>query len=163
MLEVRAHIERESMVADPPANRDSDRANLLISDPDSCIPRHAAAFHAKTGQQLNHRLFKSPEEKVYILPVGSEIEDRVSDQLARPMVSDIPASVCMDQLDPRLLHFLRLHEEGILPAGSPKRDHGVVLKEEEGVRNLPGKALIYQLSLEREALLITNQPEIMNP
>lgn len=163
VLEVRAHVERESMVADPPPNRYPDRANFLISDPDSCIPRHAAAFHAKTGQQLNHRLFKIPEEKVDILPVGSKIEDRVSDQLARPMVSDIPASVCVNQFDSRLLHFLRLHEEGILPAGSPKGDDRVVLKEEEGVRNLPGKALIYQLSLEREALLITDQAEVVNP
>lgn len=162
MLEVRAHVEREPMVADPPPNRDPNRADLFLTDPDSGIPRHAAAFHAETGKQLNHRLFKIPEEKVDILPVGSEIEDRVSDQLARPVVSDIPSSVCVNQFDSRLLHFLRLHEEGILPAGSPKRDHGVVLKEEEGVRNLPGKALTHQLSLEREALLIADQAEIMN-
>src|ERR1700678_3914694 len=74
--------------------------------PDSRALRNALGHHAKVRAGADQRLFKKPDEvhrpEIWTSLTGkiaSQIEDRIADQLARPVIRHVAASIHSVQLD----------------------------------------------------------------
>src|SRR5207247_9073880 len=74
--------------------RDPDRGQLLVPPPDSGqARRRGLGVHAKAAQELDQR----PLQELEVAGDGhlqaGQVDDRVADELARPVVRRLPATV----------------------------------------------------------------------
>src|SRR4051812_48003773 len=68
--------------------------------PDASVLLDAATNETKLRDRPDQRLLHLPQIPVEILSVALEIDDRVADQLTRPMEGDVAAALDLEQLDP---------------------------------------------------------------
>src|SRR5260221_917967 len=146
------HVERESVERDPAADGDADRADLLRSDPDAGLARLAASFDLEFREDAQDDLLEIAQIAVEIAPVLGEVEDRIRDDLSRPVPGRFAAALDLEdgELDAVDVGALR-------PAA--ERDHGLVLGEDERVGDLALDALSDELLLEFVGVLVLRGPE----
>ena len=77
---------------------------------------------------------RSRQYFLHVLPVARQVEDRVADELAGPVVRGLAAAVGLDDLDVGALGHVQLARLG----ASPERDHRRVLEEQHRVGQLAG-------------------------
>jgi len=72
---------------------------------------------------------------MHVAPVGGKVEDRIADELARSVVRDVAAAAGLEDLEALRLQR-RLREEDVLGARvAPKGEYGIVLEQEERIRD----------------------------
>jgi len=54
---------------------------------------------SEVGQRGNDRLLERPDVAAQVTPARSQVEDRVADELARPVVGRAPAAADLDDVD----------------------------------------------------------------
>src|SRR2546425_13335209 len=96
--EIGTHVERESMIADPSADRDPDRGDLALLDPDAGPAGDGARLDPEVPQRLAQDLFESAQEPVQVASARLEIHDRVAHELPRSMPRDVPPARDLEQL-----------------------------------------------------------------
>src|SRR5579862_43490 len=137
-------IQGEPVHAYPMAHADADGGDLPLPHPDAgkvFAPRRADAVFLQ-GEDEN--LFQQAEVTVQILPVSTQVEDRVADELSRPVIGRLPSAI-----DP---HDRMWQRRGVAQAGlvgrAADRINGRVFEQQEEIvvqaRGFPGHRLLLQ-------------------
>src|SRR4030095_7950861 len=102
--------ERESVARDPARDAHADRANLFSSDPRARQSFNAVRGDAVVGADANHYLFEIANVSMHIASVGTQIENRISDDLAGSVICHIAAAT-------GFMHLYALHRKLPLSGG----------------------------------------------
>src|SRR6185295_3647515 len=94
IVEPRVHVEGEAVAGDPARDAHADGANLLVADPGARQPGNAARVQAVAGDGPDHHVFEIADVAMNVAAVGSQIQDRVSDDLTGPVIRDVAAAPC---------------------------------------------------------------------
>jgi hypothetical protein len=95
-------------------------------------------MHPKSLQSAYHDFLQTTEVPGEIRAELSQIQDRVSDQLPRPVVGDIPPPVIVNNRDAAQLGSTRA--EVFLIAGFSNRVDVLVFRKEQHILQPPGSA-----------------------
>src|SRR5207249_2376094 len=107
-----ADVERESMVADPAPHGDADRSELLaLGEPHAGAPGHAPARETPARERRDQRVLQRAQPAMEIAAHTVEPDDRVADQLSRPMPCDVATAGHLDDLDARALERAGVHAD----------------------------------------------------
>lgn len=102
---VGGHVESGTVHRDAPRDAAPDCCHLATFGPDTRIALFAEAPDAEGGQGADHDLFEMPHVDDDVWP-GSEVEDRIRDELSGTVVGDVPtpgrAGARPDDHHPRL-------------------------------------------------------------
>ncbi len=131
------------------ADADADGGDLPIHDPCAGEALAPARGYTKGGADADEQVFQRTQVPVQVLTVMAEIEDGVADKLARAMVSGLAAAISLDER----MGKMRSPPKAGLVRSAANGVNGIVLEEEELIRDRPGPALRDQAVLEGEALL----------
>ena len=96
-VQVGVHVEGETMHGAPAPQAHADRPDLAVPDPCTVETSDALSRQAVGCGAPNHHLLEVFDVSADISPVGVEIEDRVADDLARPVVGDVPSAPGLEQ------------------------------------------------------------------
>src|SRR5437764_518692 len=105
MLHDWAYVKRKAVGGDPAADLYSYRGNLLILNPHARVRGKPATLHAKFRQRQNKRFLYLPKEPVKVFPMLGQIENRISDELPRSVVRNIPTSINLMHRNTKLLQL----------------------------------------------------------
>src|ERR671934_2750112 len=89
VVEIRGQVEGEAVTRNSPGQLDADRRHLGIANPYAGQAGHRRGADAKARDVVDERLLEPPEICQKVAAVAIKIEDRVTDQLARPVVRDV--------------------------------------------------------------------------
>ena len=117
------------------------------SDPEAGQAFDRRCLDVEWRQRADQGLLEVTAVLLHVLPVPSEVEDRVADELSWAVVGRLPAAVGLDDLD----LGTRRHVELALLGAAAERDHGRVLEQHDGVgdRALRDRACERALQLPR--------------
>ena len=105
----------------------------------------------------DRHLLQPPHVLMHVVAVGPQRDDRVGDQLARPVVGDAAAPVGVADLDPLHLVPLDSHRQlGRRRAAAAGIDR-LVLEQQQDVRELFALPGGLEATLYRSSLLVGNQ------
>ena len=110
------------------------------------------------GQRLDRHPLQPPHVLVDVVAVGLQRDDRVGDQLPRPVVGDAPAAIGVVDFDPLHLVPLGLHRQLLLGGATATGVHRRVLEQQQHVRDLPLLAGVRQPALGDKRLLVGDEP-----
>ncbi len=97
---------------------------------------------------------------MHVAAIGIEIENRVADQLTGPVVGHIAAASGLEHLDAARRQLLRRGDDVGSAVLLDADGHDMrMLKQQEGVGNSAGLAILDQRALQLEPLRIRNEPE----
>src|SRR5689334_7605740 len=122
MLELGGNVERETVAHNPPRDAHANRRQLLVFDPHTCQPWHAAGVNPELPDRLNQGLFQIADVAMNIAAIRAQIHDGVADELTRTMVGDVAASAGFKDLDAFLLERLRRGDDmrAVVPCLHPE-------------------------------------------
>src|SRR5262245_22289977 len=107
---------------------------------------------AELGQDAEHRLLQIAHIAVQVTTVGSEIQNRIRDELAGSVVGDITATSGVELLDAEGCEVRPIHEHVRIAAGAADRHHVRMFEQEKLIRNLARSAPLYEIGLQCERL-----------
>ena len=128
-LEAVAAVEGEAVHGHALGDPDADRGDLLVAlhsaDPDAGAALDPLARHAELGEHVDEHALESAHVADHVDRFG-EPEDRVADELARPVPGDLAAAVDIDDGGAVGRPFVGL---GAFAGGVHRR----VLEEDDGI------------------------------
>ena len=99
---VQVDVERIAVRGHPLGDVHADRGDLprvrRSVYPDAGQSFDSRRFDLHGGERADQRLLKVPAVALDVLAVAGQVEDRVVDELPRPMVGRLPAAVCLEDL-----------------------------------------------------------------
>ena len=95
--EVAVDVECQPVHRDPAGASDAKGTDFLIPDPDACESFDSSCGDSVFGADKNDNLFQFPQVFVDVCEVAIEVEDRIGDELPRPVVGDVAAPVDLDE------------------------------------------------------------------
>ena len=98
-------------------------------EPDAGQPVDPRALELERGQRPDQRLLQVAAVLPHVAAVAVEVEDRVADELARPVEGGLAAAVGLDDLDLGALGHVQL----LVAGAAAERDHRRVLEEDHRV------------------------------
>ena len=129
--EVGVDVEGEAVHRPAPADPHTDGADLPFAHPDAGVTREAAgAGQAQIGEDVDHELLYRVDIEGDGIGAHGHRDDRVPDELAGPVVGDVPTSVGPHQLG---AYGGRVDEHVGRIGPDPEREHVRVFKQEEVV------------------------------
>ena len=123
-------------------------------EPDSGQPLDPRRIDAERRQRPDQSLLQVSAVALDVLAVPCQVEDRIADELPRPVVGRLAAAVGLDDLDAGALRHMHLAGLG----ASPQRDHGRVLQQHHRVQQLTARDRAGQRALQVPRLEIGHQP-----
>src|SRR6516162_8436646 len=115
------------MVGDTMPHRDADSGDLSILDPDTGVGRPASSVEAEVSERKDGGHLQVAQISVHgLAQFRSQIDDRIDHQLARPMISHVPAAAC-----PVDRHLLWSKNVGFFPAPTDRVDMWMLYEEQE--------------------------------
>src|SRR6185503_3078035 len=153
-------VEREPMARDPAGDANADRTNLFSPDPRARQAFNAMRRDGIVGANANHHLFKIANVSMHIAPVGTQIENRVADDLPGSVIGHIAPATGFVHLD-------AMHRKLVLGGGDmraavtadAKGNHSGMLEEEEQIGNAAGATVFNERLLQVERIVVWNTPE----
>ena len=91
--EIAAHVQREPVHGDPMANTDADRSNLAIPYPNSGERFTSLRGNVVLREKIDEQLLEPAQVFVQILTTPAQINNGITNQLARPVICCLPATV----------------------------------------------------------------------
>ena len=155
--EVGRHVQREAVVGDPLPDADADRGDLPLARPHSRQPRDGMGPDAEPGQGIDQRGLDGPDEPVHVGPLHPD--DRVADELPRPVVGDVAAPSHPLQRDPFRSERFPGHQQVRLVAAAAERVDVRVREEEERVGDPPVRAALQVVQLDVERVPVPHLAE----
>jgi len=95
-----------------------------------------------------------------VAAIGGEVEDRIADDLAGPVIGDVAAASGLDDVESPRPERLRRQEEVLHSRVAPEREDRIVLEEKEGVGDAAGLPLRDEARLQVEPLRVRHAPEV---
>ena len=134
---VEVDVQRVAVRRHPLRDVDADRRNLSRQRP-ALDPDPGQAFDSRRldpngRERSDQRLLEVAAVALDVLAVPRQVEDRVADELAGPVVRRLAAAVGLDDVDLGTLRDVKL----ALLGASPERDHRRMLQEHHGVGIAP--------------------------
>src|SRR5437667_10331050 len=103
------------MRCDPAADVHADRAQLLfrisVVHPDSRFPSDALGRNSELSCRANHGVLQQAHIPDHVSPDGTQVEDRIANDLARSMISDVPAAAGLIKFHAFLPQDMLAHEQ----------------------------------------------------
>ena len=97
--EVRRHVEREPVPGDPLPGVHADGGDLPARRPHARESLGAFAANVECRERANQRGLELAEVPVQVLLVMAQIDDRISDELSRPVKGDVAAALHVEEFD----------------------------------------------------------------
>ena len=118
----------------PARDVDADRGDLprRPRQPDAGEPVDPLAREAERRDRADERFLEVAHVLLHVAPVPLEVEDRVADELARPVEGGLAAAVRLDDLDVGVVRDMELAVVG----AAPERDDGRVLETADRVSGI---------------------------
>ena len=124
-------------------------------------PGERSAGDAQRGQRGDEPGLELAQVPVEIFPVLAQVEDRISHELARPVVGHVAAALDLRDLEPAPLELRRGERQAARAGAAPQRDHRLVLHQEQEILvPLSRHPLPAEGSLQLEHLAVGAPPEI---
>src|SRR6266576_2168754 len=154
--EVRHDVQREPMPRDPLLHVNPDARDLPAPPPGpyAGVTRVPPGGNAQAGERVDQRLLQGAEIPVEIRLVAGQVDDRVADQLTRPVEGHVAAALDLEDLDAvavdevvRVCVAAQRHHRGMLEqeqhvvrqaAVDPRLGEGALPLERFGVRHGAG-------------------------
>src|SRR5436853_3822322 len=92
VLQVGVDVEREAVTGNPARDSDADGGDLFVTDPHAGQPGDALAFDTVFANRANQDFFDVAHVTVHVAAIRLEIDHRIADQLARPVISHVAAA-----------------------------------------------------------------------
>src|SRR5690554_1813943 len=106
MAEIRIDVESQTVHTHPSAQMNPDGTNLsrrIFSSPYTSIFLDTSSLHPEVSHGPNHNFFEGPDIAVNVGKEKFQIEDGIGDQLTRPVIRNIPATVDPMKRNPLIL------------------------------------------------------------
>ena len=97
---------------------------------------------------------------MHVAAIGIEIEDRIADELARPVIRHVAAASGLEHVDAERRQSIRRCEDvrAAVLLDADRQDVGM-LQQQQRVGNAIGLALLDQPALQLEPVRVRNEPE----
>lgn len=92
LVQVRAHVERESVAGDPAREPNTDCADLVLANPGAGHPVTPLSCQTVVRADADHDLLKVTHVTMYVAPIGTQVEDRIPDDLPWAVIRDVAAT-----------------------------------------------------------------------
>ncbi len=92
IAEIGVHVQREPMAGDPTRDPHADCPDLLVADPNSRQAGDSRSGDAELRDRSNQHFFDVAHVAVNIAAVRFEVDDRVADKLAGPVIGHVAAA-----------------------------------------------------------------------
>ena len=146
------------MAGDAAGNADADSGDLRVAGPDAGTPVYAVRVDAEGRQRFDQRRLQRAHVPARALPPAAQIENRVADELAGAVESDVAAAVgAMNRGAERGQPF-GIEQQVLFPPAGAQRVGGRMLQQQQaGVA--VATAGIDQPSLLRQRLVVRDEAE----
>jgi len=162
-IQISVHVKGEAMKGNPPLDSNTNGHDLILSYPDSGESRHPLAAEAVIGENSQSHLFQLPAVEVDIFPVGGKIQDGIGHHLPRSVEGHVPPTVHPMDADFPSGNLLGGNEDMILTAALAQSEDGLVLHQEQEIRNGFSLTQSNQILLQRPNLAVGAQPQVSDP
>ena len=166
VVQIGRDVEGKTMHRHPAGDSYPEGRQLIAIDPDAdirIVVVVARRDQPKLGRGSNQDLLKITDIASDVAAVRREINDRITDQLPRAMIGDVPAPPGLVKFDTRLAER-RLIGQNVRPFGRPtERDDVRMFEKEERVWNLVTLPLTDQLLLQRVCLGVGYLSQYFHP
>src|SRR5690349_20298991 len=98
-IDVGRDIERESVTRNPAGNADADRADLFITNPGAAESLHAPGLESVARADTDHHFLEVANVAMHVAPIGIEVDDRITHQLAGAVVGHVAAAARLEDVD----------------------------------------------------------------
>src|SRR6185436_12046613 len=166
--EVGANIQREAVARDPSADSYANRRDFffasLRSNPDARAPRQAAALDATLAERDDQGLLDVTDVAMDVATVGPQIEDRVADELTRPVVRDVAAAAGLgNRVAFGRQELRRRNDVRVLAAClDAKCDDRWMLEQQQGVADRTAAAFFDKPRLQFQTRTVLDEPQPAN-
>ena len=154
-------LQREAVAGDPARDADADGRQLLVADPDAGQSRDASARRCRNRRRPDQHLFEVAHVPVHVAAIGLEIDDRVADDLAGPVIGDVAAAPGLEHLDAARGQVV-VGRENVRPAAvaaHAEREDGRMLDQQQQIADRAGAPLLDERALQRERVGVRHQAE----
>ena len=124
------------LVIHPDETRTADRRQLPIPDPGTGQPRLPPHFEPKLAEDADEHFLEVAQVAVQITAVGLQVENRVADELTRPVIGNVATAARLEEFDPPLFPLLGGEENVFRVRSATQCDDVRMLEEEQCVRDL---------------------------
>ncbi len=141
------------MVGHAPLDPEPESSDLARLAPIRIAPAARVAvasgcFHAECRAGLDHGSLERPHEWLDEQAASMDVDDRIGDELARPVVGHLATPLDPDDLDAAGGELCRCRQD-MAPLGvSPQSQDRGVLQQEQLIRNSTGNAFVDEVVLE---------------
>src|ERR1041385_966052 len=98
--EIRVHVEGEPVHRHPAADLYADGRNFFTPNPYARKIPVAPRGEAISGKRPDQHFLQVPKIAMNVAVVGAQVDNGIPDDLARPVVRDVPSPVGQANLDP---------------------------------------------------------------
>ena len=120
-----------------------------LADPGAGHARDAAGRDAVVGAGADHHLLEVAHVAVHVAAVGRQLEDRIADHLAGAVVGDVAAAAGLEHLEAAARAARSSGKSTFsLARVAAEREDGIVLEQQQGVRDRARLALRHQPRLQ---------------
>ena len=103
VLEVGRDVQRKAVARDPAADANADGGDLFFAafrpHPHARQPRHAPASMPNRRRATISTSSRSRTYTMHVAAVRLQVEDRIADQLSRPVIGDVAAAAGLEHRD----------------------------------------------------------------
>ncbi len=131
----------------------------IVDDPAAGMTVSSGGADAERGRSFDHRFLERPYEWSQEDPAIAEAEDRIGHELARAVVGDLATTLDPDGLDAPAAELTRRGQNVGIVGLTTEGQHGIMLEEQEVVRDGPARAQVNEALLERPRIPIGDPPE----
>src|SRR5438552_150491 len=102
VCQVRHHIEGKPVARNPPGDTNPYRSDLIGTNPGSRESLYPASDNSVIAADPNHHFLDIPHVTMDVLPIGPQVDDRITHDLSGAVIGDVAAPTGLVNLDPEL-------------------------------------------------------------
>ena len=157
--QVRLDVQGEAVAGHPARDAHADGGDLFVADPHAGKPLDAPARNPILGDRTDQHLFDVAHVAVHVTAIRLEVDDRVADQLARPVIGHVAAAPCLMDFD-GVCCALRFVCEDVRRVGAASEREDVrVFEQQQLLVAFAAAQALDGLLLQAQAVGVTRQSE----
>lgn len=137
MLELGIDVEGKAVARDPPRDSHPDSCQFVVADPHAGEPRQPVRRNPESRDGLDQHRFQVANVAMDVASIGPKIEDRVPDQLTRPVIGDVASSARFNYLNALSFERVRRRDNvsAIVTSLHAERDDSRMFEEKQLIRD----------------------------
>ena len=97
--EIGVYIQREPVRGDPTCNVNANGRNFSAGRMYACEPFNAKGVDFIVGERADQDLFQVTHKSMNVFAIGTEVDNRITNDLAQTMIGNFPAAICFEDTD----------------------------------------------------------------